>query len=651
MANIAGTISWILDLDDKKFKSGLDASKGAASSFASHIGGVFKTIGKAALVMGTAAAGAFAGFVGLSIKAAADSETGLAQLDARLKSTAGAAGVTRQAAIDLSKEIEHHSTISDEAALAVENMGLTFTSIGKKIFPDFSKAVVDVGYALNNGLRPSQEQLIDITKQMGKAFQDPDQAIGALHRMGVNTDELAKKLKTLHTTEEKQVAILKELQKEFGGSAAAARDTFAGSIDVLKESVDDLEETFGTAIIKGVTPFIQTLAKWASSKEGEKFIEMLMDKFKKFTDIVGNLIKSVWPYVVEGFKIAYDTAKSLWEAVSLLITGDFKGGIFGLKEDDPWIVALLNARDTILKLVDEGKKFAVWAVDTGIKIYNFLKPAIMQLLTTLKPLWDALVRLWPILQPLALLIGGALVVAVYLLIKGLTFTIQWVTFVINKFVDFITWVGNLATSISNFITYVLTNWNKFWTEDIPNAIGTAVGFIAAKIIQVVDFFLTLPQRIFNAIWDNRQTIIDVGGKIITGLVDAFEGAVGNLIDWFKKLPGRLIKSFKDSFKAAGNFLGSATKEFSKQLGIDTQAMGTNFAPGGPTLVGERGPELVNLPRGSQVIPNNKIGGGTYNIYLEGIMARSRSDLRQIGEDIISAIDESRRAKGKDAILG
>lgn len=35
------------------------------------------------------------------------------------------------------------------------------------------------------------------------------------------------------------------------------------------------------------------------------------------------------------------------------------------------------------------------------------------------------------------------------------------------------------------------------------------------------------------------------------------------------------------------------------------AEGTNFAPGGLALVGERGPELVNLPRGSQVVPNNR----------------------------------------------
>jgi hypothetical protein len=33
------------------------------------------------------------------------------------------------------------------------------------------------------------------------------------------------------------------------------------------------------------------------------------------------------------------------------------------------------------------------------------------------------------------------------------------------------------------------------------------------------------------------------------------------------------------------------------------ASGTNSAPGGLAIVGERGPELVNLPRGAQVIPN------------------------------------------------
>lgn len=45
------------------------------------------------------------------------------------------------------------------------------------------------------------------------------------------------------------------------------------------------------------------------------------------------------------------------------------------------------------------------------------------------------------------------------------------------------------------------------------------------------------------------------------------------------------------------------------FGLFKFADGTDFAPGGMALVGERGPELVNLPRGSQVRPNHKLAGG------------------------------------------
>lgn len=52
------------------------------------------------------------------------------------------------------------------------------------------------------------------------------------------------------------------------------------------------------------------------------------------------------------------------------------------------------------------------------------------------------------------------------------------------------------------------------------------------------------------------------------------------------------------------------------------ANGTNNAPGGMAWVGERGPELVNLPRGSQVIPAHRAsqmsgGGVTVNVDARG----------------------------------
>ena len=46
-------------------------------------------------------------------------------------------------------------------------------------------------------------------------------------------------------------------------------------------------------------------------------------------------------------------------------------------------------------------------------------------------------------------------------------------------------------------------------------------------------------------------------------------------------------------------LGAALKNLTKRSAFAT---GTRYAPGGMALVGERGPEMINLPRGSQVIP-------------------------------------------------
>ena len=40
----------------------------------------------------------------------------------------------------------------------------------------------------------------------------------------------------------------------------------------------------------------------------------------------------------------------------------------------------------------------------------------------------------------------------------------------------------------------------------------------------------------------------------------------------------------------------------KTRGAQAFADGTNFAPGGMSLVGERGPEFMNVPVGSQVVP-------------------------------------------------
>jgi hypothetical protein len=73
------------------------------------------------------------------------------------------------------------------------------------------------------------------------------------------------------------------------------------------------------------------------------------------------------------------------------------------------------------------------------------------------------------------------------------------------------------------------------------------------------------------------------------------------------------------------------------VGLPTFATGTDFAPGGLALVGERGPEIVNLPRGSQVIPNHRIANDNGGMAaLQAEVRALRADLAAVGQRIVQA---------------
>ncbi len=110
---------------------------------------------------------------------------------------------------------------------------------------------------------------------------------------------------------------------------------------------------------------------------------------------------------------------------------------------------------------------------------------------------------------------------------------------------------------------------------------------------------TLPD--LRSQWDIALADIDDAQGV------AFEGLTRNL-------EGALLgfQSLEDAAKNFGKqLLSMALQAFvfaplGKALKIPGYAGGTNNHPGGLAVVGEEGPELVNLPRGSQVIPNDRL---------------------------------------------
>lgn len=99
------------------------------------------------------------------------------------------------------------------------------------------------------------------------------------------------------------------------------------------------------------------------------------------------------------------------------------------------------------------------------------------------------------------------------------------------------------------------------------------------------------QGISAAMHGSKDLLEWAGSTIAQALIaDASKGLASALSSLLQGMTGSAGGS-------VGNFLASLIPGF---------AGGTSSAPGGLALVGERGPELVNLPRGSGVMPNHAL---------------------------------------------
>lgn len=235
----------VLDLIDNA-SSGLDAAAGGLV----RLEDAAKKVAVFGLGVATAATGAFAAGMGVAISEAMDAEKNFAQLEAVIKSTGGAAGVTAQEVADMASALAAQTTYTDDAILEGQNLLLTFTNIGKDVFPTATQALVDMASAMGTDVKSGAIQL-------GKALNDPVQGITALTRVGVAfTDEQKNMIKAMVEAGDvagAQTIILDELAKEFGGSAAAQADTLAGRLENTKNRMFDMAEGIGMSLLPALT--------------------------------------------------------------------------------------------------------------------------------------------------------------------------------------------------------------------------------------------------------------------------------------------------------------------------------------------------------------------------------------------------------------
>jgi hypothetical protein len=299
------------------------------------------------------------------------------QTEAVLKSTGHAAGVSKDQIIAHADAIEKLSGQDDVAVQAGENMLLTFTNIknrvgeGKDTFNQATQAMADLSAATGKSMTVSATML-------GKALNDPIKGIGALSRVGVQFDDDQKKLIKTYVkhgeTAKAQAVILKELQKEFGGSAKAAGETLSGKLDILKARFFDMTG----ALMEKVMPAITKLVGWLADNTPAA-VEKLEKVFAAASEFIsgvwkrwGDDIKAITKHVMDAFgpilKSGFEVLKTEFK-----IIGDLLQGRWGDAWDEIKKLPMqaLKYMDSILR--GGGALLGAAAKSVGSAVFNKIK--------------------------------------------------------------------------------------------------------------------------------------------------------------------------------------------------------------------------------------------------------------------------------------
>ncbi len=187
--------------------------------------------------------------------AATESREAMGQVEAALKSMGPVAGRTSDQLSALAEQLQKTSTFDDDEILKKVTANLlTFGNVSGEVFDRASKAAVDMSARLGQDLQSSAIQL-------GKALNDPKEGLSALSRVGVKfTDDqkaMIEKMQEAGDVAGAQAVMLKELERQFGGAAQAARDATPGAdaTDAWRE----FEETIGELVLNILPPLTNLL--------------------------------------------------------------------------------------------------------------------------------------------------------------------------------------------------------------------------------------------------------------------------------------------------------------------------------------------------------------------------------------------------------
>lgn len=479
---------------------------------------------------------------------------------------------------------------------------------------------------------------------------------------------------------------LADLKTSFGNGSLTVQDfmnklitmdtTGSGHVASLQKQAKDMTDGIGTGFANMKTAATRDMGKVLEAV-GDKRISDALKNIGGLFDDVGKHAKGLvqvasWLVPIAGavllvavaIKIA-TAAQALWNAVMDL---------------DPWLVIATVVIAVIFEIITHWKQVTdvvkqgwsdikQWGSDAWqaiqrvwdpvaqffADIWRDIKNGASSVLSFFKTVFGDIYRV-AIKPPLDLVmayfrISLAVYTYVFDVMRGLaivTWNFIYGT-VIKPNIDLIVAAMQLVATVATAVWDVIkvaaaAAWSFIWSYIIkPNldAITAAAGAVGTAVSAVWSFIYSTATSIWGAIvsyvdgvW---QHFTDGAGKGASAISNAFSAVAGGIKNVFKDALNWVIDRLDDLIKAVNNTAGRLPGV--PKLGLIPElafGLGTSFAPGGLAMVGEHGPEQVILPRGTQVVPNYKLGrqshtGGvtlyqTNNIFNQADMTAANREL-------------------------
>jgi tape measure domain-containing protein len=554
-------------LRDNEAQQGLDNIDNRAQQTGNKLG----VLGRMGGFVGTAiAAGAAAAVAGIGLLTGAIAKTGLAynmaaeQSQVAWTTLLGTQGEAKKMLEDIgnfAKKTQFGTEEVDMMAKYMHNAGIE----GKALFDELTK-VADVAGAFNIPAAEAKE----LTRQMSQVRQ-----------AGVAYTE------DLNVLQDRGVPIYKAISEQLGITVGDVKKMASEG-----KLTSDIYLSAFDSIAKGVEGSAE-----AQSKTMSGMLSALKDNLSM---ISGELTKGLF----EKLKGALDKVMPIVERFSDTLKDE------GLKSA---ILELIP--QSILDKIQSFKDFIKQAIEQVSPMLETFKSSFQSLFDSIGPIWESLKTLFeslrPILEPLALFVAGTLVVAFGLAISIFNGVIAAIGPLVQAFINFMDVVVNVVKSIIQFLAGDFDGAMKSWNKATESSI---------------EFFKNLWEGVkafFKGFLDTTIGYLKSWGvyEEVSSTFNKVRDAISEKIEKAKELVRRAIEDIKGFFSGLSLKLPDIKTPHFKlknwsinpldwvknmpSIGIDWYAMGTNFAPGGLAMVGERGPELVNLPRGSKVNTANQ----------------------------------------------